>query len=82
VPFVGSRSFFCPNAMRPNVQTDWMPEPALLSLKQSAAYLNVSERTIRNLLNRGELVRRRIGGRTLVPLTSLQSFLKRDHPTK
>jgi excisionase family DNA binding protein len=44
--------------------------------------LNVSRNTIFNLLRRKELVRRKIGGKTLIPKTSLEAFLKRDHPTK
>jgi len=42
----------------------------------------VSERTIGNLLRRKELVRRRIGSRTLIPRTSLEAFLKKDHATQ
>jgi excisionase family DNA binding protein len=64
-----------------SVNTNWMPEPALWTKAQAAAYLNVSERTIGNLLRRRELVRRRIGSRTLIPRTSLEAFLKKDHAT-
>jgi excisionase family DNA binding protein len=60
----------------------WMPEPALWTPEQAAAYLNVSRNTIFNLLRRKELVRRKIGGKTLIPKTSLEAFLKRDHSTK
>jgi excisionase family DNA binding protein len=64
------------------IVTDWMPEPALWTKEQAAAYLNVSVRTIGNLLRRRELVRRKIGSRTLIPKTSIEAFLKRDHPTQ
>ncbi len=68
--------------MSDTVNTNWMPEPALWTKAQAAAYLNVSERTIGNLLRRRELVRRRIGSRTLIPRTSLEAFLKKDHATQ
>jgi excisionase family DNA binding protein len=60
----------------------WIPEPALWTPEQAAVYLNVSRNTIFNLLRRKELVRRKIGGKTLIPKTSLEAFLKRDHATK
>jgi excisionase family DNA binding protein len=63
-------------------QHDFRPEPALWSIQQAAIYLGVSPRTIHNLMARRELVRRKIGRRTLIPKTSLQSFLKRDHETQ
>lgn len=65
----------------PAIKTDWMPEPALWTKAQAAAYLNVSVRTVSNLLARRELVRRKIGSRTLIPKTSIEAFLKRDHLT-
>ena len=65
-----------------SINPSWMPEPALWTKAQAAAYLNVSERTIGNLLRRKELVRRRIGSRTLIPKTSLEAFLKKDHATQ
>jgi len=68
--------------MSDTVQLDWMPEPALWTKAQAAAYLNVSERTIGNLLRRRELVRRKIGSRTLIPRTSIEAFLKKDHATQ
>jgi excisionase family DNA binding protein len=64
------------------IQTDFRPEPALWSIQQAAVYLGVSPRTIRNLITHGDLVRRKIGSRTLIPKTSLQSFLKRNHETQ
>lgn len=64
------------------MNTSWMPEPALWSKEQAAAYLGVSVRTIGNLLRRRELVRRKIGARCLIPRTSIESFLKKDHATQ
>jgi excisionase family DNA binding protein len=71
--------FFAQTTMKPDEQPE---RPALFSIERSAAYLSVSERTIRNLIANGELVGRHIGRRTLVPFTSLQNFLKRDHATQ
>jgi excisionase family DNA binding protein len=65
------------------INTDWMPaEPLLLTKEQAAALLNVSVRTISNLLCRRELVKRRIGTRCLIPRTSIDAFIKRDHATE
>ena len=61
---------------------EWTPEPALWTKQQAAFYLNVSVRTIGNLLRTKQLVRRKIGARTLIPKTSLEAFLKRDHVTE
>jgi excisionase family DNA binding protein len=61
---------------------DWRPEPALWSVQQAAVYLGVSVRTVNNLLRAKELVRRKIGRKTLIPKTSIENFLKRDHATK
>jgi excisionase family DNA binding protein len=62
-------------------QLDWRPEPALYSKQQAAVFLGVGVRTINRLLRKKELVRRRIGGRVLIPVTSLRSFLTKDHAT-
>jgi excisionase family DNA binding protein len=59
----------------------WLPVPALWTVPQVAAYLNISSTTVWNLLRAGQLVRRRIGAKTLVPRTSVEAFLKRDHET-
>lgn len=62
---------------------DWMPDgPLLLTKAQAAALLNVSVRTITNLLARRELVRRRVGGKALIPRTSIEAFLRKDHITQ
>jgi excisionase family DNA binding protein len=64
------------------INANWTPEPALWTRAQAAAYLNVSVRTVNNLLARKELVRRKIGSRALIPRSSVESFLRRDHSTK
>ena len=61
---------------------NWMPEPALWTVEQASIYLNVSTRTVKRLLAARQLVARHIGSRVLIPKTSLETFLKRDHPTK
>lgn len=66
-----------------NVAAEWRPDaPLLLSIPQVSALLNVSQGTVKNLLARGELVKRKVGALTRIPRTSIDSFLKRDHPTK
>ena len=62
--------------------TERMPEPLLLSVEQAAALLNLSPRTIKRLMSRGELVRRKVGNATRIPRSSLESFVRRDHRTK
>jgi excisionase family DNA binding protein len=67
--------------MADTFQLDFRPEPALYSTGQAAIYLGVSVRTIKNLLRERQLVKRKIGARTLIPVTSLKAFLTKDHPT-
>lgn len=54
----------------------------LLSKKEASAALSVSVRTIENLIFRKELIARKIGRRTLIPLRSLEEFARRDHITR
>jgi excisionase family DNA binding protein len=49
-----------------------MMTPLLATKKQAAAALNVSQRTIHNLIARGELRARRIGRRVLIPIAELR----------
>lgn len=60
----------------------WTPEPALFNKKQAAIFLNVGVRTIEALLANHQLVKRKIGTRTLIPKSSLQAFLTKDHATR
>jgi len=53
----------------------------LVSKREAAAALGVSVRTIDNLLAHKELVARKIGRRTLIPVTELERFARRDHAT-
>jgi excisionase family DNA binding protein len=55
------------------------PKKLMLSRRETAATLSVSLRMIDNLIGRKELVARRVGRRVLVPLQSLEQFVRRDH---
>jgi excisionase family DNA binding protein len=55
--------------------------PLLVSIGQAALMLSISERTCKRLIARREIIARKIGSRTLVVRKSLESFVKRDHPT-
>jgi excisionase family DNA binding protein len=60
----------------------WTPDaPLLLTIEQAAALLNVSPGTVKNLLRRRELVRRKIGALTRIPRSCVEAFVKRDHQT-
>jgi excisionase family DNA binding protein len=64
-------------------QTEWMPsEPLLLSIEQTSALLNLSVRTVKRLLDRRELVRRKIGSSVRIPRSSIEAFLRKDHDTQ
>jgi len=69
------------NGVADTFQLDFRPEPALYNKAQAAAFLNVSPRTIGNLLRMKQLVKRKIGAKTLIPVTSLKAFLLKDHST-
>lgn len=70
----------------PTQVTDDNPAPKLLSIDQSATMLGVSTWTVRRLLKAGALPTVRIGSRTLVKASDLNSFIDRrtttavDHP--
>lgn len=55
--------------------------PLAYTVHEVAQALRVSARTVRNLLREGQLVRRKIGARTVVPVSSVEAFLQRDHST-
>ncbi len=58
------------------------PEILVYEVNELAKLLRVSPRTIGNLLRNGSLVRRKIGSRTVVPKSSVDAFLRRDHTTR
>jgi excisionase family DNA binding protein len=47
--------------------------PDYLSREEVWTFLRVTERTLDRMLERGELARRRFGGRTLIPRASLRA---------
>jgi excisionase family DNA binding protein len=51
----------------------------LLSVKESAAALGLSCRTVQNLISSKELPVRRIGRRVLIHRKDLEAFARRDH---
>ena len=60
------------------VQHDWKPDrPLLLTQQQAALLLNVSERTIRNLLRARKLQCKYIGRRCLVPTAVVEAFARK-----
>jgi excisionase family DNA binding protein len=68
--------------MSRNENANWQPDaPLLFSIFQTACVLGVSVGTVKNLLARGELIRRKIGSRTLIPRTSIEAFCRHDHVT-
>ena len=54
----------------------------LCSKKETADALDVSLRTVDNLIAQKELIVRRVGRRVLVPVNEIERFTRRDHPTK
>ena len=52
------------------------PERLAVSIDTAAQMLSVSVRTIRNMMNRGELQSRKAGKRTLIPTESLRRFVE------
>jgi excisionase family DNA binding protein len=69
--------FFWGVLMREAVQLDWKPErPLLLTQQQVALWLNVSERTIRNLIRKRKLIPKFIGRRCLIPTAAVERFAR------
>lgn len=54
----------------------------LVSKREAAEMLSLSIRSIDNLISCRELIARKVGRRTLVPLSALEAFARRDHPTR
>jgi excisionase family DNA binding protein len=59
-----------------------MGEAMALTKRDAAQMLGVSLRTIERLIALKELPVRRLGRRVLIPRTSLENFLRSDHPTQ
>jgi len=54
--------------------------PLLCSVAHAAEMLGISERAVAYLLARGELPRRKIARRTLIPVAAIAAFARADHP--
>jgi excisionase family DNA binding protein len=70
--------------MSETTNANWMPgAPLLLDQQQVAALLNVSARTIRNLIRNKQLPAIHIGQRCLIRRTSVEALLlKRELKTQ
>jgi Helix-turn-helix domain len=55
--------------------------PLAVSKRDAAAMLGISVRSVENYLAVKRLVARKIGRRTVVMVSSLQSFLRSDQPS-
>lgn len=53
----------------------------LMSKKDAATALGVCVRTVEHLISAKELPCRKIGRRTLIPVSALEQFARRDHKT-
>ena len=62
----------CPQKEMPEKQI----EPLAVNSRDAAKMLGVSERTIFNLAKQGRIVCRKIGWRSLYPVSSLKAFLE------
>jgi len=51
--------------------------PKLLSVEETAGYLNLSERSIRSLIAGGELRSLKVKRRRLVPVSALEDFVQK-----
>lgn len=51
-------------------------ERVSLTLKEAAASVGVSERTIRRAIAGGKLVGRKVGARLVIPRTDLEQFVR------
>jgi excisionase family DNA binding protein len=63
--------------MTDNVQPDWKPAPLLVTQQQAALMLNVSERTVRNLIRARKLTVKFIGRRCLIPRAAVEKFARK-----
>jgi excisionase family DNA binding protein len=52
-----------------------------VSVREAAAMLSISPRTIQNHIRTGTLPVRKIGRRTVIPMRALEAFLRTDQPS-
>ena len=55
--------------------SDVATQPLAVSVREVAAMLSVSERSVWNLAKTGKIQSRKIGARTIFPLASIHEFL-------
>jgi excisionase family DNA binding protein len=66
------------NPSNPASDRVWKPEkPLLLSQQQAAALLNISDRTVRNLIKKRKLIPKFIGRRCLIPRVAVEKFARK-----
>jgi excisionase family DNA binding protein len=53
-----------------------------VGVAEAARRLGLSIRTVATLISRRELPSLKVGRRRIVAVTALESFIKRDHPTR
>lgn len=64
--------------MREEFNLNWRPaRPLLLTQQQTACWLNISERTVRNLIRARKLPVKFIGRRCLIPADAVEKFAKK-----
>jgi excisionase family DNA binding protein len=56
-----------------------MEQVLAVGIKEAARRLGVCERTVMNAIYCKELTSRKIGRRRVIPVSALESFLRRDH---
>jgi excisionase family DNA binding protein len=56
-------------------------EPLVYSVEELAVALTLCTRTVRNLIRTRALVSRKVGRRVLIPRSSVEAFLRKDHST-
>jgi excisionase family DNA binding protein len=52
-----------------------------VSVREAAAMLSISPRTIQNYIAAKRLPARKIGRRTVIPFSALEKFLRSDQPS-
>jgi excisionase family DNA binding protein len=50
-----------------------------VSVREAAAMLSISPRSVQNYIRLKTLPARKIGRRTVIPVRALEAFLRRDH---
>lgn len=57
------------------------PIKLAVSVREAAAMLSISPRSVQNFLRAKVLPSRKIGRRTVISVRSLETFLRTDHPS-